>query len=101
MRFWLARMFVSRCTSARIHSFVTASRVTRSRRSSGSDSHTFISSPIVPEPRRGMLPPIEVRSFMRVVSDTRQPSPGLPSISSLGMRVSVKYTSLNSASPVI
>ena len=37
-----------------------------------------------------MAPPIETRSFISVVSETRQPSPGLPSISLSGMRVSVK-----------
>ena len=56
---------------------------------------------MVPEPFCGIVPPIDTRSFMSVVSDTRQPSPGLPSISLSGMRVSVKNTSLNSASPVI
>jgi hypothetical protein len=54
-----------------------------------------------PLPRRGTWPPIDTRSFMSVVSDTRQPSPTSPSRSLSGMRTSVKYTSLNSASPVI
>ena len=54
-----------------------------------------------PEPRGTMAPPIDTRSFMSVVSDTRQPSPGAPRRSLSGMRTSVKYTSLNSASPVI
>ena len=45
---------------------------------------------MLPEPLRGMVPPIDTRSFISVVSDTRQPSPGLPSISDSGMRVSVK-----------
>ncbi|CAB4835623.1 unannotated protein [freshwater metagenome] len=44
---------------------------------------------------------METRSFINVVSDTRQPSPGAPSISRSGTLVSVKNTSLNSASPVI
>ena len=35
LRFWLARMFVSRSTSARIHSFITSSRVAASLRSLG------------------------------------------------------------------
>ncbi len=48
-----------------------------------------------------MVPPIDTRSFMSVVSETRQPSPGAPRRSLSGMRTSVKYTSLNSASPVI
>ena len=56
---------------------------------------------MTPEPLAGMVPPIDTRSFISVVSETRQPSPGLPSISVAGMRVSVKKTSLNSASPVI
>ena len=51
--------------------------------------------------RRRSAPPIDTRSFMSVVSDTRQPSPGSPRRSASGMRTSVKYTSLNSASPVI
>ena len=47
------------------------------------------------------VPPIETRSFISVVIDTRQPSPTSPSRSASGIRTSVKYTSLNSASPVI
>jgi len=35
-------------------------------------------------------PPIETRSFIRVVSETRQPSPTLPNRSLSGMRTSVK-----------
>jgi hypothetical protein len=70
-------------------------------RSSGSFCHVEVSDWMVPEPFWGMLPPMETRSFISVVSDTRQPSPGFPRISAFGMRVSVKYTSLNSASPVI
>ena len=54
-----------------------------------------------PSPSAAIAPPIDTRSFISVVSDTRQPSPGSPSISASGMRASVKYTSLNSASPVI
>ena len=54
-----------------------------------------------PRPFGGMPPPIDTRSFMSVVSDTRQPSPTSPRRSASGMRTSVKYTSLNSASPVI
>ena len=56
---------------------------------------------MTPEPRCGIEPPIETRSFISVVSDTRQPSPTSPRRSLSGTRVSVKYTSLNSASPVI
>ena len=41
------------------------------------------------------------RSFISVVSATRQPSPSPPSRSASGTRASVKKTSLNSASPVI
>ncbi len=101
LRCWFARMFVRRSSSARIHSFISSSRVAGSRLSCGRSDHTFIAWEIVPVPRAGMVPPIDTRSFMSVVSDTLQPSPGLPSISRAGMRVSVKYTSLNSASPVI
>ena len=56
---------------------------------------------MAPEPRGATAPPIDTRSFISVVSDTRHPSPGEPRISAFGIRVSVKYTSLNSASPVI
>ena len=56
---------------------------------------------MAPEPLGATEPPIDTRSFMSVVSETRHPSPGPPSISASAMRVSVKYTSLNSASPVI
>ena len=62
-------------------------------------------SAIGPEPAgRGPPPPpppMEVRSFMSVVIDTRQPSPTSPMRSASGMRTSSRYTSLNSASPVI
>ena len=54
-----------------------------------------------PAPLAGMPPPMATRSFMSVVSATRQPSPTSPRRSASGMRTSVKYTSLNSASPVI
>ena len=53
-----------------------------------------------PDPRGGIVPPIDTRSFMRVVIDTPQPSPTSPSRSESGMRTSLKKTSLNSASPV-
>ena len=42
-----------------------------------------------------------VRSFMSVVMAMRQPSPTSPMRSASGTRTSVRYTSLNSASPVI
>ena len=42
-----------------------------------------------------------VRSFISVVIETRQPSPMSPMRSASAMRTSVRYTSLNSASPVI
>jgi hypothetical protein len=83
-------MLVSRATSARAHSFVTRSRAMASLRSSGSSFQTSISCAIVPDPLAGIDEPIDVRSFMSVVSDTRHPSPGLPSSSSFGIRVSVK-----------
>ena len=44
---------------------------------------------------------METRSFMSVVTATRQPSPSAPIRALSGMRTSVKKTSLNSASPVI
>ena len=94
-------MFVRRRTSARLHSFITSSRVAADLRSSGRLRQTLSSSAITPVPRRGIRPPIETRSFISVVSDTRQPSPGRPSISASGIFTSVKNTSLNSASPVI
>ena len=83
------------------HNCITSSRVAGSLRSSGSAAHVDVNAWMVPEPFAGMVPPIDTRSFINVVNETRQPSPGLPNISESGMRVSVKYTSLNSASPVI
>ena len=56
---------------------------------------------MAPELRGATAPPIETRSFISVVSDTRQPSPTSPSRSASGIRTSLKNTSLNSASPVI
>ena len=56
---------------------------------------------MMPPSRGGMVPPIDTRSFMSVVNDTRQPSPTSPRRSASGMRTSVRNTSLNSASPVI
>ena len=58
-------------------------------------------SPIGPAPRRATPPPMETRSFIRVVMAMRHPSPSPPRRSTSGMRASVKNTSLNSASPVI
>ena len=61
----------------------------------------------MPETRLLALPPpplaapIVVRSFISVVIETRQPSPMSPMRSASAMRASVRYTSLNSASPVI
>ena len=52
-------------------------------------------------PPAPLAAPIVVRSFMSVVIETRQPSPTSPIRSASAMRASVKYTSLNSASPVI
>ena len=45
---------------------------------------------MTPEPRCGIEPPIDTRSFISVVSDTRQPSPTSPRRSLSGTRVSVK-----------
>jgi hypothetical protein len=61
----------------------------------------FTASAMNPAPLAGIPPPIATRSFISVVSVARQPSPTSPSRSSSGIRTSVKYTSLNSASPVI
>jgi hypothetical protein len=58
-------------------------------------------SAIAPEPRGGTEPPIATRSFISVVIDTAHPWPISPRRSASGMRTSVMYTSLNSASPVI
>ena len=54
-----------------------------------------------PPPRRVTAPPMETRSFISVVTATRQPSPSAPRRAESGIRTSVKKTSLNSASPVI
>ena len=54
-----------------------------------------------PPPRRVTAPPMETRSFMRVVTATFQPSPSPPMRAVSGTCTSVKKTSLNSASPVI
>ena len=54
-----------------------------------------------PPPRRVTAPPMETRSFISVVTATRQPSPSSPRRAESGIRTSVKKTSLNSASPVI
>ena len=56
---------------------------------------------MVPAPRLLPLPPSAVRSFISVVIATFQPLPTSPSRCASGMRASVKYTSLNSAWPVI
>ena len=60
-------------------------------------------SAIAPLPRTGARPPppIEVRSLDSVVIATRQPSPTSPMRSASGTRTPVRYTSLNSACPVI
>ena len=46
------------------------------------------------------LAPIDIRSFISVVSDTFQPSLTAPSRCASGIRTSVKYTSLNSDWPL-
>ena len=89
LRFWPARMLVRRSTSASIHSFITASRATASRRSAGSSRQTCMSSPIGPDSRAATAPPMVTRSFMSVVIDTRQPSPTSPTRSASGTRTSV------------
>ncbi len=83
-------MLVSRSTSARDHSFINSSRVAGSLRSSGRSAHVAVNAWIVPEPFAGIVPPIDTRSFINVVNETRQPSPGLPRISEFGIFTSVK-----------
>src|SRR5204862_521746 len=68
---------------------------------SGCSRQTSSASPIGPEFRAATAPPIVTRSFMSVVSETRHPSPSPPMRSASGTRTTVRYTSLNSASPVI
>ena len=60
-----------------------------------------MASPTKPPPRRVTAPPMETRSFIRVVTATPHPSPSSPMRALSGIRTSVKKTSLNSASPVI
>ena len=91
----------SRITSASIHTFISSSSTAGDRASAGSACHSSTAEAIGPEPRGGVAPPMAVRSFISVVRLTRQPSPGRPRISSPGTLTSVKYTSLNSAPPVI
>lgn len=70
-------------------------------RNSGRSRQVLLTGPIMP-PSRGMrMPPMETRSFMRVVCATRQPSPISPRRWASGIRTLVRKTSLNSASPVI
>ena len=92
-------MLVSRSTSARIHRAISSSL--RAGSSWPRSFQAFTASPMKPEPLAGTPPPMATRSFISVVSTTRQPSPGSLRRSESGMRASVKYTSLNSASPVI
>ena len=98
-----ARMFVSRSASLVQNNFISVSLCALSRRSAGRLFQMRIASSI--GPRRFALPPppppIAVRSFIKVVNAARQPSPTSPTRYASGTRVSVMYTSLNSASPVI
>ncbi len=55
----------------------------------------------MPPSRGSRMPPMETRSFIRVVRATAQPWPTAPSRWLSGMRTPVRKTSLNSASPVI
>ena len=57
---------------------------------------SFSTSPVGALP-----PPMLMRSFMRVVSATRQPLPTSSTRFASGMRTSVKNTSLKFAPPVI
>jgi hypothetical protein len=83
-----ARRFVSRSTSASTHA-----RITRSRRT-GSPSpwsrHVASAHWIGAQPLPKLEPPIDTRSFINVVSATRQPSPTSPSRLASGTRASVK-----------
>ena len=83
-------MFVRRSTSARIHSSDDRVPAGGVARSAGRSFQTPTNSAITPEPRCWMSPPIDTRSFISVVNETLQPSPGLPSMALAGMRVSVK-----------
>ena len=102
--FWAARMLVSRSASPCTHSCITSSRWALVRTAGSMLRKASIRLPsgpcwaVVAPP---IAPPMAVRSFMRVVSDTRQPSPTAPMRAASGTRTSVMYTSLNSASPVI
>ncbi len=65
------------------------------------ERQTRSASRIMPPSLGGIEPPIDTRSFISVVSATRQPSPTSPRRSASGMRTSLRKTSLNSAWPVI
>ena len=84
LRFCEARRLVSRLTSASLQSFISSSLVATSLRSAGRSCQIRTAWAIGPEPRGTMAPPIETRSFMSVVSETRQPSPGVAE--ALGVR---------------
>src|SRR5581483_7816688 len=99
LRIWPARMFVSRLTSASTHSFISRSRWTGSVRPVRFQTST--ATAMAPLPRLARPPPIDTRSFISVVIETRQPSPSPPRRRSSGRRTSLRYTSWNSASPVI
>ena len=89
-RFWLARMLVSRATSAFAHRIIKRSRVAASWRSSSISAHSRTDSAIGPEPRGAWPPPIATRSFISVVRATLHPSPVSPNRSESGIRASVK-----------
>jgi hypothetical protein len=80
---------------------MSRSRRTAVRSPAGSPDQIPVAEAIGPDPLGGGVPAMETRSFIRVTRAPRQPSPTSLRRSESGIRTSVKYTSLNSASPVI
>ena len=91
-RFCDARTLVRRRTSASIHSRISSSCAAAERFAGGVACQMRTASAMAPEPRAGgaELPPMVMRSFMRVVIDTRHPSPTSPMRSVSGTRTSVR-----------
>src|SRR3954453_4312952 len=73
-----ARRLFSRITSASLHTRIRRSSIAAERDDAGSACHSSTAEAIGPEPRGGVAPPIDVRSFISVVRLTRHPSPGRP-----------------------
>ncbi len=86
LRFWWARMLVSRAASASTHSCMT-----RSRSVAEPPVRRQVSTrcPIAPELRGTTVAPMATRSFISVVSATFHPSPRSPMRLASGMRTSV------------